>query len=119
MHIGFPFSIDTNGRTRTVSRPQWLRGCIEQLLFTAPGERVNRPEFGSALKQMVFAPITAETSTGVQALIQGNLQRFLGDELEIKDVTVEARDSALIVSVVYADHYTGDQHREQFRMSEV
>ncbi len=119
MHIGFPFQISGSGTTRTVSRSGWLRGLIEQVLFTEPGERVNRPDFGTPLNRMIFAPITDETSTGIQAIVQGNLQRYLGEEIEIRDVTVTSQDSALMVTITFADRLTGDQYREKFRTSEL
>ena len=56
MNIDFPFHFDARGRTATPPTTDHIRDMIEQLLFTAPGERVNRPDFGSGLLQMVFAP---------------------------------------------------------------
>ena len=48
-----------------------VRDLIEQVLFTTPGERVNRPTFGSGLLQLVFAPnsdaLAAATEMTVQA----------------------------------------------------
>lgn len=119
MHIGFPFQITGSGTARTVSRGRWLRGLIEQVLFTVPGERVNRPDFGTPLNRMIFAPITSETSAGIQALVQGNLQHYLGEEIEVKEVAVTSDDSTLAVSVTFADRLTGDRYREKFRTSEL
>ena len=56
VYIHHPYSFDNTGRTTRTDRVDHIRDLIEQLLFTAPGERVNRPEFGSGLMQLVFAP---------------------------------------------------------------
>ena len=60
MNIDFPFQFDRRGRTATTSDAGHVRDMIEQLLFTNPGERVNRPDFGSGLQQLVFAPNSTE-----------------------------------------------------------
>ena len=58
---------------------------IEQLLFTNPGERVNRPDFGSGLLQMVFAPNSPELAAALQFTTQAALQRYLGDLIDLAD----------------------------------
>ena len=55
---------------------------IEQVLFTMPGERVNRPDFGSGVMQLVFAPASDEMATAAEFLVRGNLQQWLGGFLE-------------------------------------
>ena len=60
MNIDFPFHFDDRGRTATTTLDDHVRDLIEQLLFTSPGERVNRPDFGAGLLQLVFAPNSAE-----------------------------------------------------------
>ena len=60
MHWAFPFQFDMRGRTATTDDATHIRDMIEQLLFTAPGERVNNPDLGSGLLQMVFAPNSTE-----------------------------------------------------------
>ena len=60
MNIDFPFHSDSRGRTATTDDDDHIRDMIEQFLFTNPGERVNRPDFGSGLLQLVFAPNSPE-----------------------------------------------------------
>ena len=43
MNIDFPFHFDNRGRTAPTGDDDHIRDLIEQLLFTSPGERVNRP----------------------------------------------------------------------------
>jgi phage baseplate assembly protein W len=74
---------------------------IEQVLFTAPGERVNRPDFGSGLLQLVFEPNSDELVITTQFMVQGALQQWLGDLIEVNSVTVDNEDSKLLVTVEY------------------
>ena len=46
-NLAFPYGFDTTGRTATTDLPDHIRDMILQILFTSPGERVNRPTFGS------------------------------------------------------------------------
>ena len=68
---------------------------IEQLLFTNPGERVNRPDFGSGLLQLVFAPNSPELAAALQFTLQAALERWLGDVIEVREleVTSHGRDA--------------------------
>lgn len=99
--FAFPFQIDGRGRTSGAHDDAHVKQLIEQLLFTSPGERVNRPTFGTAIRQMVFAPISDETSAALQFMLQGALQQWLGDVIQISGVAVKAADSTLQVTVQY------------------
>jgi phage baseplate assembly protein W len=101
MQIDFPFHLDSRGRTAATSEEEHVRDLIEQVLFTAPGERVNRPTFGSGLLQQVFGPNGDVIATAVQFTVQGSLQQWLGDRIQVESVVVESRDSTLAVTVVY------------------
>ncbi|MEA3323755.1 MAG: GPW/gp25 family protein [Euryarchaeota archaeon] len=101
MRINYPFRIDGRGRTASTDHDAHIRDLIEQVLFTAPGERVNRPDFGSGLMQLVFAPNSDELATATQFLVQGALQQWLGDLIQVEAVEVLSEDSALNVTVQY------------------
>jgi phage baseplate assembly protein W len=101
VQFGFPFSIDGRGRTAGADDLEHVEQLIEQLLFTAPGERVNRPTFGSGLRQMVFSPLSGETAAALKFMLQGALQQWLGDVIQVGQVTVEAVDATLHVTVEY------------------
>ena len=79
MNIDFPYHFDARGRTAEVDYDAHICDLIEQVLFTAPGERVNRPDFGSGLLRLVFAPNSSELAATTQYLVQGSLQQYLGD----------------------------------------
>lgn len=91
----------------------YLRGLIESVLFTRPGERVNRPTFGSGVDRLVFAPAGDETTHTTRALVQAALQQWLGDQIRVDEIGVVADDSRLTVTVVYTPLRApaGDQRR--------
>src|SRR5881392_4045793 len=101
MNIDFPFHFDGRGRTAVAADTKHVRDLIEQVLFTAPGERVNRPTFGSGLRQLVFAPNSDELAAATQFLVQGALQHWLGNLLEVEAVEARSEDSTLRVTVQY------------------
>ena len=99
MHVDFPFHLDGRGRTAGTTDDDYLRDLVEQVLFTAPGERVNRPAFGSGVLQLVFAPNSDELATATEFLVQSALQQWLADLVEVQAVEVTAEDSTLRVAV--------------------
>ncbi|MBI2767724.1 MAG: GPW/gp25 family protein [Chloroflexi bacterium] len=113
-NVGYPYTISGRGRTATTSDDAHARDLIEQVLFTAPGERVNRPDFGCGLLQLVFAPNSADLAAATQFLVQGALQQWLGDVLTAEAVTVEANDSSLRVTVQYVLRRTGERSTAEF-----
>lgn len=108
MNIDFPFRFDDRGRTATVRHDEHIRDMIEQFLLTHPGERVNRPDFGAGLLQMVFAPNSPEIAAALQFTIQAGLQRWLGDVILVQKVGVTSFDSTLEVVIEYAIKATGE-----------
>jgi phage baseplate assembly protein W len=114
MNIDFPFQIDGRGRTASTDDDDHIRDMIEQLLFTSPGERVNRPDFGSGLLQMVFAPNSAELAAALQYTTQAALQRYMGDLIDLQSLEVTSDDSTLHVVVKYVIKRTGDARTENF-----
>ncbi len=115
MQIAYPFHLDSRGRTATTDQDDHIRDLIEQVLFTAPGERVNRPTFGSGLLQMVFAPNSDELATATQFLVQGSLQQWLGDLIQVEAVQVNSIESTLEVTVVYLIRRSQERQTAQFR----
>ena len=114
MNVAFPYLFDGRGRTAEANDTDHIRDLIEQVLFTAPGERVNRPEFGCGLLQMVFAPNSSELATATQFLVQGALQQSLGDIINLTSVGVSQDDSSLTVTVQYTVRATQQQAVAEF-----
>lgn len=116
-YVAFPYRTDGRGRTHEAAREAWLHGLIEQLLFTLPGERVNRPDFGCGLMQLVFAPNSPELAVTVQALVQASLQQWLGQLLRIDEVAASSEDATLTVAVRYTVLKTQQAGEAQFTRS--
>ena len=100
-HLDFPYAIDGTGRSAQTSTADHVRDLIEQVLFTAPGERAMRPTFGSGLMALVFEPNSVQLAATTQFLAQASLQQHLSHLIAVQAVTVEPIDSALVVSVAY------------------
>src|ERR1700681_3808750 len=101
MNIDFPIHFDRRGRTAVTDDDTHIREMIEQLIFTNPGERVNRPDFGSGLQQMVFAPNSPELAAALQFMMQAALQRWLGDLIQVQNLTVTSEDSSLKINIQF------------------
>jgi uncharacterized protein len=114
MDIDFPLQFDRRGRTATADVDEHVRDMIEQLIFTNHGERVNRPDFGSGALQLVFAPNSPELAATVQFTLQAALQMWLGDVIEVRDLTVQADDSRLVIDLAYVVKQTGEESSASF-----
>jgi len=114
MNIDFPFQFDRTGRTAIANDNDHIRDMIEQFLFTNPGERVNRPDFGSGLLQLIFAPNSPELASTLQFTIQAGLQSWLGDVIEVQTLEVSSEEATLRVFIQYMVWRTGEQRRETF-----
>lgn len=117
MNIAYPYHFDPGGRTALSTDEDHIRQMIEQFLFTSSGERVMRPEFGSGLLNMIFAPNSPEVASALQFNVQAGLQRWLGDLIEVRDLQVESEESLLRVRVVYSLRRTNETRTGVFERS--
>ena len=101
MNIDFPYHFDNRGRTAATNDNDHISDMIEQFLFTNHGERVNRPDFGSGLRQLVHAPNSTELAAALQFTVQAGLQRWLGDIVEIQALDVTSEYATLRVYLQY------------------
>ena len=84
---------------------------IEQILFVSPGERVNRPDFGSTLNHLPFASRPTALTTAIEALVQGALRKWAGPAIRIVGVDVAVQHEQVSVTVRYVDPLSG-AHRQ-------
>jgi Bacteriophage baseplate protein W len=113
-YIEFPLAIDGQGRTATANENDHIREMIEQVLFTNPGERVNRPDFGCGLKRLLFMPNSQPLAAATQLLVKSALQKWLENEIQVEKVEVDAQDSQLIVQVTYSNRTDGQRRVDLF-----
>jgi phage baseplate assembly protein W len=106
MNVGFPYGIDARGRTAEADDDRHVRDLIEQVLFTAPGERVNRPTFGSGILGLVFEPNSDALATAMEHTVHGALQQTLAELIVVERVDVSSDEGTIEVTVAYADRRT-------------
>jgi phage baseplate assembly protein W len=101
--IRFPFAIDERlGRLAQESDyEEYIKQLIRQTLFTAQGERINRPDFGAGVKRLVFIPNSPATASLAQTLIFQALTTWLGALIRTDDVQAEAAGERLNITIVY------------------
>lgn len=117
MNIDFPFHFDRRGQTSLTDDNDHIRDMIEQFLFTNQGERVNRPDFGSGLLQLLFSPNSPELASTLQFTVQAGLQRWLGDVIEVQALEVISEDASLQVDIRYKIRRTDEIFAATFMRS--
>lgn len=113
-YFDFPYRVDGRGRTAETDEDDHIRDLIYQVLFTVAGERVNRPDFGCGIGQLVFMPNSGALAAATQFLVQGALTRWLDGVIAVQSVEVTALDSTLTVAVAFIKRSTGEGRAEQF-----
>ncbi len=114
MQVDYPYHFDQRGLTAQTSTEDHIRDMIEEILFTTPGERVNRPDFGCGVQQLVFDPNSDALAAATQVEVQSALQEWLGELIEVEDVSVQNIDSSLVILVQYTLRITQQQRTDQF-----
>jgi len=113
-YVADPLHIDARGATARTDYTGWIRDQIWAVLFTAPGERVHRADFGSGVRQLLFAPSSGELAATVRLLVQGALQQWLGHLIEVEGIDVATDDTTITVTVTYLIRGTGDRQVDEF-----
>jgi len=112
---GFPFGFTDTGRTRLPGTETRVRELVEMLLFTIPGERVMRPDLGTPVMGLLFEGLNDALAATLKVSLHAALQQWLGDIVEVREVSVETVESTLLVNVVYALVGESTQHHIQFK----
>ena len=113
--LDYPFGFGPDGRTATTSAQDHVRDMVEQVLFTAPGERVNRPDFGSGLLGLLFEPNSEALAAATRARVEGALHRWLAEVIQLESVVVRAQDAMLEVTIQYVVRQTQERRTERIR----
>lgn len=102
-HLRYPFDFDTTGQlSKQTNQSDYVRQLVEIVLFTRLGERVNRPEFGSGLIDLLFEPNSQSLRTTTEMMIQSTLQNYLSDMIVVENLAVSHKDGGqLIVDLTY------------------
>lgn len=98
----FPFAVNDGGRIVATGGDEAIRGKIIQVLFTAPGERVNLPEFGCGLFNLRFEPNDSVLAAAMEFTVGQALGRWLSNEIHLEAVSVEADQEKALIEIVYS-----------------
>lgn len=115
--VAFPYRPDERGRTAAADEARHVRDLVEQLLFTAPGERVNRPELGGGLLQLLFGPADETLAAATELTVKSALQQWLADRIDVRDLSVTVREATVTATVSYVLRRTGQAVTETFERS--
>lgn len=117
--LDYPYSVSGSGIPNTTTPDDHLRDLILQVLFTNPGERINLPEFGVGVQRFVFAPNSDMLRVSTQFLITTNLQRWLGDQINVEQVNVSSDpgfEETVTIEIVYTVKTTQQRQRVQVQV---
>jgi len=114
-YLSFPFWMD-GAAPALDSRSAHIRGQIEQVLFTLPGERVFRPEFGAGLKALVFEPNDTPLWQITQRRLLASLAEALQGEVDPKSISVDVSgdDASLNIAISYTLAAIGQRENQIF-----
>lgn len=109
--IAYPFNIDPGLRQAAVapSYGRHIDQLVRQVLFTNPGERINRPDFGCGLRNMVFGPNSDAIASLLQVTVIQALDKWLGTLIAVDEVKAKADRETLQVHVAYIVKQTGER----------
>ncbi|MCP4709353.1 MAG: GPW/gp25 family protein [Planctomycetes bacterium] len=100
--FGFPFAVTAAGRISATGGDEAIRGKIIQILFTAPGERINLPEFGCGLFNMVFEPNNDILAAAMEFTVGQALARWLKEDIIVDGVNVNAVEETVTIEIAYS-----------------
>ncbi len=109
--FGFPFRIGGRGEISLITGDKNIKAKIEQILFTSAGERVNLPEFGCGLMNLVFDPNNDVLSATTEFNIRKSLERWMGDEIIVESVGVTSQEETLLIEIIYIRKDTLERDR--------
>ena len=98
--LASPWTIGSAGKSETVAGPDKVRQFLETFLFTVPGERLNRPNYGAGVASLIFggAPQVEQT---LRHSIQGGLGQEMMDLIDVQGVESQVVDSTIQVTIRY------------------
>lgn len=112
--FGFPFRIDGRGEISSITGDKNIKAKIEQILFTSHGERVNLPEFGCGLIDLVFDPNNDVLATTTEFKIRKDLERWMGDDILVESVDVSSQEEILLIEIIYIRKDTLEMDKVKF-----
>jgi len=112
--LKFPLAISQRGVAAASPRTQQIREQLEQLLFTLPGERVTRPEFGCGVQRLVFTGAGEESAAAAEYIISTAIRTYLDDVMQLDALRVSVHESTLYIDILYTLRDTGAELSASF-----
>lgn len=111
--LHYPLQEDPGGKRlrRETDYEAYVTQLIKQVLLTSPGERVNRPDLGAGVKQLVFRALGPATATLAETMVYKALTDSLSALIRVDEVNVELGDARLDITVVYTLYARMEQRR--------
>lgn len=108
--LKYPFGVDAGGgrAAEEGDYEAYIRQLIRQVLLTAQGERINRPDFGAGVRRMVFAPNSPAVASMAQTFVYQALTRWLDSVIKVEDIRVTAEEEKLLISIRYLIRQRGE-----------
>lgn len=105
VYMDFPLRLGREGAV-TLQRIPHIRDQIEMVLFTDPGERWFRPEFGAGIRALVFEPNGSPLWQITKQRLQASLSEALAGEVAPRDLEITVRadedfPERLIIGIAY------------------
>ena len=114
-YLAFPFRVGDSGPELS-DRSRHVREQIEQVLFTNPGERVFRPEFGAGIRTLIFEPNTSPLWTITRKRLVASLADALKGEVDPRSLTIDVtgEDEKVFVTIAYTLATLGHTEEQRF-----
>ena len=109
--LRYPIAVDA-ARGRLAQEQDFgahIEQLVMQVLMTAPGERINRPDFGCGVKRLVFAPGGEVAATLAQTAVDQALTKWLPQAISVNEVTARAEDAVLHIRIGYVVKARGER----------
>src|SRR3954466_6292826 len=114
LNVAFPFRLDSRGHTEVTDDERHVNGMLEMLLLTTAGERVNRPDFGGGLRQLLFGPASPELAATVQHTLRAEILQWLDDVIDLRELDVWAEEGRMVLNLSYVLRHDGTQRTAEF-----
>ncbi|MES1241424.1 MAG: GPW/gp25 family protein [Acidobacteriota bacterium] len=117
-YLAFPFRVGDRGPELS-DRSRHLREQIEQVLFTNPGERVFRPDFGAGIRTLIFEPNTSPLWTITRKRLIASLADALKGEVDPRSLTIDVagEEEKVFVTIAYTLATLGHTEEQRFSVS--
>jgi hypothetical protein len=110
--LSFPPFLGPDTGLATLDQVNSVRAMLEQILFTEPGERVNRPTFGVGVGGAVFEPNSPFLETRIRIALEENVYDHLGLRVRIAHVGVDRDEAELHIRIRFEIVGTVSGHQE-------